>query len=259
MSSIFKKLINVNVMLVIILIVVTISSYRINNNLVRLIKYINENQSQKASETAIEEKYHILEKLSTQVQIDYFNRLLTQPVYINWSDDESLKEYIYVDPSYYVQAITDIHDKVLAYTVTSREIEFNLSFKPLSDKNEIILNQTNFYTIRSEFEPLLVCHYFVGNTSPTYYFEQYYFGNPGLYQTYLLGINDAGQIKLDIPLNDGGEYMIAENNTIDCNSASEDSLKNSTPNTYMVLNGIEPANIPFSFGVNRMQVRTLNE
>lgn len=252
------KPIIVNALLVSLLLLIALNQLETNKNLGRLVQYSNIDQNKVLLERTEDEKYKILRRLSTQVQIDYFNRLLGSPLYINWSQDSTLKEYIYVDMSYYVQAITDTHDKVLAYAVTSRSMNFTPSLQ-VPNSGAVKMNHTSFKEIRSQLQQPQVCYLFLGNTAPTYYFEQYYLGNASLYQTYLFGVNDAGELKLDLPLIDEGEYNLSERNTISCDAISERALEKSTPNTYMVSSEIEPKEIPFSFGINRIQVRTLNE
>jgi hypothetical protein len=52
-----------------------------------------------------------------------------------------------------------------------------------------VLNETRFD--QSGAEPSTIHYFTSGATANSYYFDEYYFGNPGFYKTYFLGINDA--------------------------------------------------------------------
>jgi len=216
------------------------------------------------------EKYNRLKKLSPEVQISYFGDLLGRPTYINYFDNntrgyeflkDEIREYIFVDEDYYVQAITDKHDKIMSFAVTSRKEDFS-PVLPWGNAFKVILNKTPF----SEWiaESPLTCYRFTGAHEPSYYFEEAYFGNPGHYLTYLVGTNTAGYSSEFIPSGDDGNYF----GRTDCNLISKDDRKNFIPNTFIIRGmSFVAIDIPERmeighwtfFGPDQIQVRTLNE
>lgn len=222
-----------------------------------------------------EEKYDRLKKLSPEVQISYFGDLLGKPVYINYFDSntngykflkDEIREYIFVDTDYYVQAITDKHDRVMSFAVTSRKEDFNPTFS-VSPEGEISLNKTPFSEWlgqASELQPLL-CYRFTGAHDPFLYFEQAYFGNPGHYLTYLIGINNSAPPREEIPsIKDGYDFSFS--GRIQCDSINEEDRVRMSPNTYIVRGmsfidvheATENSPVIF-FGPDPVLVRTLNE
>lgn len=222
-----------------------------------------------------EEKYDRLKKLSPEVQISYFSDLLGKSVYINYFDNKTrgyeflkdeIREYIFVDTDYYVQAITDRHDRVMSFAVTSRKEDFNPTFS-VSPEGEISLNKSPFSKWLgrvSESQPLL-CYRFAGAHDPFLYFEQAYFGNPGHYLTYLVGINNSAPLHEWIPaIKDGYDFSFSSR--IQCDAINEEDRVRMSPNTYIVrgMSFIDvheaTENSPgIFFGPENVLVRTLNE
>lgn len=220
-------------------------------------------------------KSAILNKLSPEVQISYFVRLLGEPVYKNIlsekeyiftekvSKDITVKEYIFVDVDFYVQAITDEYEKVISYAVTSRKRDFTPTFRK-EGLFEISLNKTPINEL-SAHSTNKECYRFLGANTPVYYFEKTYFGNPGNYLEYLAGISNIAWSNKDIP-----EYVDDKNpqvgwqGAIDCNKVSENYRTTSFPNTFIVWSPYVPKNMDgepplLFFGPQYTQVRTLNE
>lgn len=111
---------------------------------------------------------------------------------------ESVKEYIFANQYFYLTVITNDIDNVLAYGVTTRMDDFNPFFSVLENNNEIknskiILGKTHFDEFN--FEPSKI-NAFLGARRFNYQ-EEYYFGNPGYYQSYFLGMNDSGFVNID--------------------------------------------------------------
>jgi len=101
-------------------------------------------------------------------------------------------EHVFVDPLYYVQAITDA-DVVMFFAVTTRSEAFSprmgsdFNF-PEAGPNSVVLGQQSF---ADAMDPPQGVHLAVG-VHDFSYFEVYYMGNPGNYLTYVLGLNESG-------------------------------------------------------------------
>lgn len=122
-----------------------------------------------------------------------------------------MKEYIFGSQYYWLQALVNDEGKVLAYGVTTRDVNFNPSFKILdglyyADKADptnfnkakdgsmvITLGKTKFDEIDSEPENI----FFSLGAHDFYYHEEYYFGNPGKYQSYFFAANESGYLDVD--------------------------------------------------------------
>jgi len=219
----------------------------------------------------IDQNYTNLNHLATEVQINYFKKYLGDPVFINYSKDRSQKEYIFVDKDYYVQAITNSDDKVLSYAVTTRAKNFNPSYNDGTVKT--LLGKSTFADLNKNSSSPIVCYGFLGNTTPSFYFEQYAYGNPGNYQTYLYGINDAGYWNWQELNSSYTEGKIIEKDIFsqtketgipvdlyDCNSIPQQFRSKAIINTYIVVSpNTSVGKLKFHFGVNRIQVRLIRE
>lgn len=164
---------------------------------------------------------------------------------------EELKEYIFVNDLFYVQAVADSNNKVLLYSVTTRQKDFNPSLKILDDSIEIILGKTKFSDINEEPEK----EYGWAGAHSFFYTEEYYFGNPGNYASYYFSINDAGYLNLieDFPYN----LFVNENFIKDNPTEMQKFRENSIINTYTVASpflGIMEKVSNFSFGPSHHQV-----
>lgn len=210
-----------------------------------------------------EDKYRLLKQLSVEVQIDYFSKLLGNPTYINYPKN-NIKEYIYADRDYFVKALTNDKDKVISYAVTSRKEDFNPEFSQ-TGLFKVILNKTTFSEWLSSGNQPLFCYHFLGAHDPVYYFEEAYFGNPGNYMDYAVGVNNSGFYKA-IP--DIIDYSPPVLGYIKCDQINQDDRKRLSPNTFIVRSSLYPEFFrkeeinkdPFIyFGPNNIQVRTLNE
>lgn len=151
-------------------------------------------------DNTIGHKYKMLqriEKLSADVNIGYFKELIGSPVFINDlenNDNEAKKEYIFVDNLFYLQAIADKTDKVLAYSITSRKSDFNPKIKfssyQVGEKPILIeLAKSRFSELGNEQPRGIISSL---GAHDFFYTEAYYFGNPGNYQTYFFGLNESG-------------------------------------------------------------------
>ena len=137
--------------------------------------------------------YENIEALATETHIDYFSSLLGPPVFKNRHG--TYREHIFVNPNFYVQAVTNTDGTVLLYSVTTRSRRFNprLNLGIMESNGEtfiVVLGKTTFAKIRGE--PIKI-EGSVGARRMSYR-EKYYFGNPGLYQNYNFVLCDAGNV-----------------------------------------------------------------
>jgi hypothetical protein len=131
-----------------------------------------------------------LNRLSTLAQVSYFSSVLGDPMMKSVRDD-GFVEYVFVHPLFYVHVLaTSADESVQRYAVTTLSRRFHPSFT--------LWTGTDFATVRlgkSKFAEFGDCEparsSFLG-ARRFGYAEAHYFGNPGLYQHYLLAYNDAG-------------------------------------------------------------------
>ena len=211
-----------------------------------------------------------IRNLATGVHIDYLETYLPKPAeFVTFSKDRKQKERIYVMDSAYVQVVTNMDEAVQAYAVTFRK---QTNDKQGSGIVEISPGKTMLSKVTENSQARQKCYGFRGNTTSSFYAEEYYFGNPGLYQTYVFGVNDAGfmagtqqlgfsegKIKTrDVFKSDKTGNMTFDE--YDCASIPS-TYRSSTPvNTYMVLApGVQFSDIAFPFGVDRNQLRLMPE
>jgi len=201
-----------------------------------------------------EEKYDNLSHVSVSVQVDYLKKYLDDPVIINTIKDKSQKEYIFVDPDYYVLATTDFDNSVLSYVITTR----NKNFNPILGIGgiKVQLGKSSFYDQGVKPSD---CEGMAGNTAPSYYLEKYIGWNGTSYQDYLFGYNDAGFGDIGIVVTaQSNEDEIKNNNFkktdgMNCRLLSDQDRKKYTINTF----GVGRLDT-LSIGVNRRLVERIN-
>ena len=146
---------------------------------------------------------NILSKLSADTNITYFQNLIGNPVFVNKMENGD-SEYIFVNNLFYVQAITDKDQRVLAYSVTTRSKDFNpslkfvaMSFGEVEDFRTptVVLGKTTFSELGKilAWAPINIVSYL--GAHDYFYSEEYRFGNPGNYQTFFFAQNQAGYVN----------------------------------------------------------------
>jgi hypothetical protein len=166
---------------------------------------------------------------------------------------ERVSEYVFGNQYYYLQVLTDRTDRVIAYGVTTRRADFNPEFS--MHQQRVQLGRTRFGEITSE--PSNVFGYLDANRYT--YHEEYYFGNPGLYQTYFVGINDSAPSTMS-----RGAGQVLRRDLIDVSSPAVLEFRNeSSPNTFFVSAlvdwPLDDAARTYLVGPNAGQVRALPE
>lgn len=135
--------------------------------------------------------YELINSLAADVNIGYFESKLGKAIFINSTKITNKKEYVFIDDNYYVDAITDNNERVLMYSVTTREKNFN----PISPDGRVILGKSRFIDlVNDDFfnEPIEIISWLGAHDS--FYTEGYYWGNPMNYQVYYYSISEAGFI-----------------------------------------------------------------
>ncbi len=119
------------------------------------------------------------------MSIAKFEEILGSPTFVQ--KKQVYSESVFKGRDHWVQAIYDGQGTVALFAVTSTALNFNPWF--VTEVGTVILNKSRFSSTSSA--PRKV-RYFVGNTANSYFFDEYFLGNPSRYKTYLLGINDVG-------------------------------------------------------------------
>ncbi len=209
-----------------------------------------------------------ISRLAAGTNISYFRGLLGEPVFINYllavageqekskSHGASRFEYIFVNESFFVQAVTTSEGEVTAYSVTTRTQRFNP--KPIlgwsHDEVTVQLGRTRFTQLDALGNPESLT-YSLG-ARRFHYGEIYYLGNPGKYQTYVFSLNDAGDYSLP---NTGIDFLMER---LDFDDARLKAFRmDAVINTYTIVApnvGVEDLG-SVGFGPDLDQVRTLTE
>lgn len=146
--------------------------------------------------------YERIEKLGTETNIGFFQDILGSPAFVNNMGEETKnKEYVFVDKFFYTQAIVDGDDVVLAYSITTRQSDFNPKLNILWGKPPVILGETKLVDliqlVGADDPDHIISAWGVHDIS---YAEGYYFGNPGNYQTFFFGTTQAGYTEEELSL-----------------------------------------------------------
>lgn len=140
-----------------------------------------------------------ISKLATTTTIEYFVSLLGSPVFATVS--QGLKQHIFVDPRFYVEAVADSDGQVLMFSVTIRRKSFNPALvinKGGRPSINVKLGVTRFSDLDDLGEGAVRSGL---GAHRVHYQEEYYLGNPGLYQAYAFSLNDAGVVPKEFKEN----------------------------------------------------------
>ena len=148
-------------------------------------------RSRSADVDELDEPTQAVRSLAAGVQLTYFQERLGDPTFT--TQGEAFDEHIFVHDAFYVQAITDPSGTVTLYSVTTRAEDFD----PVLDIDygwptlKVTLGRDTFASVGTD--PVSRGGY-VG-ARRFHYWESHYLGNPGLYQTYIVSLNDAGYMR----------------------------------------------------------------
>ena len=136
----------------------------------------------------LDEPLQAVGSLAAGVQLTYFQERLGDPTFR--TPGEAFDEHIFVHDAFYVQAITDRSGTVTLYSVTTRAQDFNpvLDIHHGTPTLKVTLGRDTFASVGTG--PVSRGGYL--GARRFHYWESHYLGNPGLYQTYIVSLNDAG-------------------------------------------------------------------
>lgn len=139
-----------------------------------------------------DQEYRKLAMLRGGLSLAYFEQVLGVPMFVTGSPDGKYTQSLFRGPDYWVQAISDAWGAVQLMAVTSCSTDFHPQFGGDGDASRIgpavVLNLTHFNEVGS---PRTVRYFTSGATANSYYYDEYYQGNPGNYITHFVGIDDA--------------------------------------------------------------------
>ena len=171
--------------------------------------------------------YRRLSRLGTNAQLSYFTAVLGEPPALRRTTQDikvqsilkthfevsnGYKEHIYVARDFYVQAITDSDETVLAYSVTSRSLRFRPRFRSPGQQHKERPYLLRRLGLKSGYVPIFDMRLQKGRfdllPAPAQvlarlgarryrYSEAHWLGNPGYYQWYVFSVNDAGPSSFD--------------------------------------------------------------
>ncbi|MBX7111119.1 MAG: toll/interleukin-1 receptor domain-containing protein [Dehalococcoidia bacterium] len=185
--------------------------------------------------------YGKLKKLHAGPQVNYFLEVLGNERFrtpYQSHPSEPFLEYVWVDPQFYVQAAVNSFGSVLLFTVTSRSLTFTPVFEmvpePSTPSRSIRLCQDSFEAL--DPEPPRRGAFFASMGARLFgYWEARYYGNPGNYQTFILGVNQAGALTEDDVSNPFGPQLLVLQNPETDESAAREALqtvRRHMPNTF---------------------------
>lgn len=161
--------------------------------------------------------YKELARLAPGVQTGYLTEVLGEPAFRNSVGQYT--EYIYAKPDCYVQVLADESEAIALFSVTARSEKFHCPtwitkarWTPRPTVSNSRLGKFSFNEVSSSGTAPQGISGWLG-ARRFGYVEAFYFGNPGNYLTYLLGVNDAGWVwRTDLlgKMKDGfGDYMVS--------------------------------------------------
>lgn len=139
-----------------------------------------------------EEEYEKLGQLSGGMSIAKFEEELGSPLFVRRSDDGTLTERSFRGRDYWVQAVHDETGSVLLFSVTACDEDFQPTFE-MPAIGGVTLNRSTLDSIDSV--PNVIYYHWAVATANQNFYDEYYGGNPGLYKTYFVAINDACPMK----------------------------------------------------------------
>jgi hypothetical protein len=134
-----------------------------------------------------------LDQLKGGLSLQRFEEVLGTPLFVTRSRDGGFTQSLFRGRGYWVQAVSDNAGEVQLMAVTSCDDGFRPHFIGVTTARPslatIVLNETRFD--QTGTTPTKVRYFTSGATANSFYYDEYYLGNPGLYKTYFVGINDA--------------------------------------------------------------------
>ena len=131
-------------------------------------------------------QYVRLTSFRAGMSVGYLEANLGPAILTRRSPDGSLMDNTYRGDNYYAEAIVDAAGTVKLFSVTSCDPNFRPAFETPSRRTVVLQGST----FAAASEPGAAPRYFLsGATSPSYFYDVTYGGNPGLYKTWIVGVN----------------------------------------------------------------------
>lgn len=143
------------------------------------------------------DEYRKIRELNAGSPISTFEEILGEYTFVNRLSTEVI-EYVFVSPLFYVEAAVNLDKIIIFYSVTTRKSGFNprYEFGPWHadmDKPLVVeLGKTTYSELNKMFRGNPVYAAYTSGVNWFYYFESYYVGRPGNYQSYIFSTNQAG-------------------------------------------------------------------
>jgi hypothetical protein len=134
-------------------------------------------------------QYGRLTSFRAGMTASYLESKIGPPILSQRWPNGTLIDKTYRGNNYYVEAVQDASDTVKLFAVTSCDPGFHPAFRTPSGK-AVTLQESTFADV-SEPGVTTVSYFLSGATAPSYFFESIYEGNPGLYKTWIVGVNDS--------------------------------------------------------------------
>lgn len=196
--------------------------------------------------------------------------------------EKTFRQHFFVAPEFYVQAVCDETETVLAYSVTTRSKRFRPTFefppkpswrgrrkykreagKDFEFFHEATLGQTKFASLGSSWTPQIKASCGARSYS---YTEAFYYGNPGYYQHYAFTASsavrgDVGSIA-DLSQALGRQWVGGFDGHEGDRLAASDLVarfrSETTITTFTVIGvGLNPTDFPTTFGPHGDEVRVV--
>lgn len=163
-----------------------------------------------------------LNAIYTGSSIRYIESVFGVPIQESHSDDGKVNEYIYSFKKFYLQVVYDDKNKVILYSVTSKDKNFHPKIPYLG--STLGNNFDSYGKDIQDFES--------GYSSKFYqYKEVHYLGNPGNYRHFYLAYNPAGIEYADL----NALPDLHNDNNFPPKKADLDHFRqNNTPNTFAI-------------------------
>ncbi len=143
--------------------------------------------------------YATLTSLAAGMYIGRFESALGIPVLVEDSAGGGRTEKTFDGPGYLVQTIQDSAGTVELMAVTACRPDFNPTFATAI--GDVTLGKStlgNQKLAGEKTQPPFDPRYFLSPaTANSYFYDQYYLGNPGNYVNYIVGLNDACKTSAD--------------------------------------------------------------
>lgn len=160
-------------------------------------EYFDKGTIPKAHSIDATDEYRKINELNAGSPISKFQEILGEHSFVNNLSNDVI-EYVFVSPLYYVEAAVNLDKTVVFYSVTTRKQGFNPKFEFGSwyaDTNEpliVELGKTTYSELDTMFRSNPQYAAYTSGVNWFYYFESYYVGRPGNYQSFVFSINQSG-------------------------------------------------------------------